>query len=693
MNSPFKGGSLTGIAVGGGCKHSLITYINTMKKILVLFLILGNLGAFAQNRPLVEEDFYRIVTLPVPEGVKLEVGGLAVMPDGRLGVSTRRGDVWVVSNPYMKNGTPPTYKRFASGLHESLGLAYIKGNLWATQRGEVTILKDNNGDEIADEYEAFQKFPLSGNYHEYSYGPVVLPDNDMIYTLNLGWQGKGVSLVKWRGWMLKVSPDGKMTPWATGLRSPAGFGALSNGDIFYTENQGDWVGSGRMTHLEKGDFAGNPMGLRWTSEEGSPLSVKPSDVPDTGEPLYEVAKRFPSIKVPAVWFPHTLMGISTADLIEDTLGGKFGPFEGQLFVGDQGHSKIMRVYLEKIEGEYQGICFPFREGFQSGILRMRWGLDASMFVGMTSRGWSSTGKEDFGLQRLQWTGKTPFEMKTVKSMSDGFLIEFTQAVNKETAKALESYKINSFTYKYHHNYGSPIINAKVLKIKGIQVAEDGMSVRLAIDSLRLGYIHELRLEGLKNADDRPLLHTFGYYTLNNINTSAAPLDLAKYAVVEKKVEAMAHEGHNMSGMSKGANLISAKRVNEMPADWAGKVDQTLSIGTKPGLKYDLTKFQVKAGSKIRLIFNNNDDMLHNLVIVKPKTVAKVGEAAFKMDLDGEAKAYVPDLEEVLFHTGLMQPESQETIYFVVPSTPGDYTFVCTYPGHYTLMQGIIKVVK
>ncbi len=141
-----------------------------MKKILVLFLILGNLGAYAQNRPLVEEDFYRIVTLPVPEGIKLEVGGLAVMPDGRLGVSTRRGDVWVVSNPYMKNGTPPTYKRFASGLHESLGLAYIKGNLWATQRGEVTILKDNNGDEIADEYEAFQKFPLSGNYHEYSYG-------------------------------------------------------------------------------------------------------------------------------------------------------------------------------------------------------------------------------------------------------------------------------------------------------------------------------------------------------------------------------------------------------------------------------------------------------------------------------------------------------------------------------------------
>ena len=117
------------------------------------------------------------------------------------------------------------------------------------------------------------------------------------------------------------------------------------------------------------------------------------------------------------------MGISTADMVEDNSAGKFGPFEGQLFVGDQGHSKIMRVFLEKINGQYQGICFPFREGFQSGILRMRWGLDASMCVGMTSRGWSSTGKDEFGLQRLEWTGKTPFEIKTVKSMPDGFLVE------------------------------------------------------------------------------------------------------------------------------------------------------------------------------------------------------------------------------------------------------------------------------
>lgn len=658
-----------------------------MKKTLTyIFVLFGSL-VFAQ-KPLSEDDFYKIVTLPTPEGIELEIGGIAPMPDGRLAACTRRGDVWLISNPYMKGNTTPTYKKFATGLHEPLGLAYINNQIWATQRGEVTILKDNDGDEVADEYQSFYKWPLSGNYHQYSYGPVPLPDGNMLFTLNLDWIGRGASQSKWRGWMLKISPDGKMTPWATGLRSPAGFGINKAGDIFYGENQGDWVGSGRVTHLEYGDMAGNPQGLLWSGEPESSTKLKFSDVPDTGEPLYDVAKRVKGIKPPAVWFPHTLMGISTSDIIEDNSGGVFGPFEGQMFVGDQGHSKVMRMQLEKVKGVYQGACFPFREGFQSGILRMRWGLDGSMFVGMTSRGWASTGKDKFGLQRLVWTGKMPFEIKAIKSMPDGFLLEFTQPVDKSTALDADNYKTNSFTYKYHHYYGSPIINAKQLKIKGIQVAEDGMSVRLAIDSLRLGYIHEIRAEGLQNTDKQPLLHAFGYYTLNQINDAAAPMDLTKYAVAEKKKEE--HEHHNMATVT---DVKSVKRVNEIPASWNGNVDQTITIGTKPGLKFDIQRVQVKAGSKVRLVFNNNDDMLHNLLIVKPNMVNKVGEAAFNLGLEGEKKAFVPDLDEVLYHTGLLQPESTESIYFTAPTKTGDYTFVCTFPGHYTLMQGIIRVVK
>ncbi len=89
---------------------------------------------------------------------------------------------------------------------------------------------------------------------------------------------------------------------------------------------------------------------------------------------------------------------------------------------------------------------------------MNWGSDGSMFVGMTSRGWGSTGKEPYGLQRLIWSGKTPFEMRTVKAMPDGFEIEFTQPVDVKRAKNAASYQFTSFTYKYGSKYGSPVIN-------------------------------------------------------------------------------------------------------------------------------------------------------------------------------------------------------------------------------------------
>ena len=671
-----------------------------MKKLLILTTLIFTLAlmnrAFAQ-RPASEEDYYRILTLPIPEDIKLEVGGLAPLPDGRLAVCTRRGDVWIIGNPYMQGSRVPTYKKFASGLHEPLGLMWHpKGYFLCTQRGEVTKLVDKDGDDVADEYSSFYKWPLSGNYHEYSYGPVLLPDGDMIITLNLDWIGYGASLAKWRGWMLKLTDKGEMTPWATGLRSPAGFGLLRDGSIFYTENQGDWVGSGRMTHLTKGAFAGNPAGLRWTSEPGSPLTLKPEDVPSTGKPMFEVAKTIKNLKVPAVWFPHTLMGISTSDFRQDTTNGAFGPFTDQLFVGDQGHSKIMRVAMEKVNGEWQGACFPFREGFESGIIRTTWGQDGSLFVGMTSRGWAATGKESYGIQRLAWTGKMPFEMKTITSKPDGFEVTFTLPVDRKTAENPESYSLNSFTYRYHKTYGSPIEDARPVPIRGIVVAPDGLSARIVADTvLREGYIHEVKAEGVRSAGNMPLLHSVGYYTLNAI-APGEKLTLPARAVAIAKhdhAEMMADQKKAAATASKNVKAVSAKRTVTMPADWANGPDQSITIGTKPGLKFDVEKLEVKAGSRVKLVFNNNDDMLHNCVITKPGAANAVGDAALKLNLNGPKMNYVPNSPNVLYHTNILQPETSETIYFLAPTEPGDYQFVCSFPGHSSLMQGTLKVVK
>lgn len=643
--------------------------------LLAAFLISASQIVIAQSGADIKEKeskYYKIVDVPIPEDVILEIGGLALTDKDQLGVSTRRGEVWIIDKPYTAK---PVYKRYAHGLHESLGLAYKDNGFYLAQRGELSRLEDKNGDGKADLYKTIYSWPLSGNYHDYSYGPKFMANGDMLVTLNLSWVGRGASLVKWRGWMLKITPEGEMTPIATGLRSPAGFGVNIQGDIFYTENQGDWVGSGRMTHLELGDFAGNPAGLRWTDDPKSPLKLKPDNIAEnSGLSLYEYAKVVPDLKSPAVWFPHTILGISTSDILIDDNAGKFGPFEGQMLVGDQGHSKIMRVFMEKVNGVYQGAAFPFREGFSSGILRMIWGSDASMFVGMTSRGWTSTGKADYGLQRLVWTGKTPFEIKTMKALSDGFLLEFTKPVDKEAAGKNSSYKLATFTYHYHNTYGSPVVDQQKGMVHNVEVLKDGLTVKLTVHGMRLGFIHQLKAVDVKSETGESLLHDTGYYTLNEV--PGGELKSPQMPAVS----------------TSGKNIKQPKRVTEMPVTWMDGPDKKLVVGTKPGLKYDVTELEVERNSLVELTFNNNDDMLHNLVITQPgpDSPDKIGEMAVALGLKGPDLNYVPDTDLVLFHTGILQPETSEKIYFQVPKRRGEYWIVCTFPGHsYTMRAKLI----
>jgi cytochrome c551/c552 len=512
-----------------------------MKKIgwvFILFLV-NQLTAQTPR----EQDYYKIITLPVPEHILLEIGGLTTLPDGRIALCTRRGDVWLVENPYLKLSSLPIFTLYASGLHEPLGLAYHNHSLYTAQRGELTRLEDTNGDDVIDVYETIYVFPLSGHYHEYSYGPKIAPDGNMYVTGNVAfgdqewWRGE--SRVPWRGWAMQISPEGKMQPWATGMRSPCGLGMI-DGELFYTDNQGDWMGSGGVWHVKKGGFMGHPAGLRWSQTEGSPLTlkaedffakiderrtkvgnryIKPENINQEKNPhlLYQVKQDFPAIQLPAVWLPHGILGISNSEILEIPAQSQFDWFAGQWLVGDQGQSKIMRVAMEKVKGEYQGVAFDFVGGFQSGVLRMTWGNDGSLFVGETNRGWGSAGNSDSGLERLVYTGELPFEMKTIKAMPDGFEIEFTKPINRKLAEDLDNYNGQSFIYKYHSVYGSPPINYENLKFKGAKVSPDGLKVRLVLDNLRQYYIHELNLSKIKaEKNNLPLLHPIGFYTLNNI---------------------------------------------------------------------------------------------------------------------------------------------------------------------------------
>jgi hypothetical protein len=175
----------------------------------------------------------------------------------------------------------------------------------------------------------------------------------------------------------------------------------------------------------------------------------------------------------------------------------------------------MRVFLEKVDGEYQGACFPFRKNFTPPVLRMLWGNDGSMFAGGSSRGWGG-GSKPYGLQRLVWTGKVPFEILEMRAAPKGFNLTFTQPVDPKTAGDPASYSMRCWTHMYYSNYGDKEQDPHDLKIVSATVGADGKSVSLVIDGIAPYYIHELQTKGVHSAEGLPVLHPIGYYTLNKI---------------------------------------------------------------------------------------------------------------------------------------------------------------------------------
>ena len=481
--------------------------------VLSLFFLARQASSVFADTAIEESQYYQILTLPIPEGVILEAGALQVMPDGQLAVSTRIGDIYLIEGAF---GNPPAgvkYHPYASGLHEVLGLTLRDGWLYATQRGEVTRMKDLDGDRRADLFETVSDdWGITGDYHEYAFGSKFDKDGYIWVTLTL--TGSFTSETEFRGWCMRISPDGKTIPTCSGLRSPGGIGTNSVGDMFFSENQGPWNGACALKHLTPGAFVGNPSGNIWYKLTTA-LGKRPQD-PQSGSRMHIEARKIPELLPPAVLFPYPQMGQSASGIACDGSSGKFGPFSNQLFVGDQTHSTVMRVYLEKVNGRYQGACFPFRQGFASGNLSLEFAPDGSLFVGGTDRGWGARGGKPFALQRLIWTGKVPFEIREMRAKSDGFELTFTQPIDSSTAADPASYRMETYTYIYQSNYGSPEVDKTTPLIKQITVAKDGLSIRLAVDGLQEGHIHELHVAGVRSAKGEALLHPVAYYTMNYI---------------------------------------------------------------------------------------------------------------------------------------------------------------------------------
>src|SRR5262245_29890304 len=207
-------------------------------------LLLTAVAAVGQDRApaTAEDDYYLLVRFPMQERIVLEAGALEFLPAGQLAVATRRGEIYFIDKPLAENPDDANFSLFTNGLHEILGLAWRDGWLYCVQRCEVTRIKDDDNDGRADVFQTVSDgWGLTGDYHEYAFCSKFDRDGNLWVILCL--TGSFSSDALFRGWCLRITPDGKAIPTCSGIRSPGGIGASAAGDMFYSENQGPWNGA------------------------------------------------------------------------------------------------------------------------------------------------------------------------------------------------------------------------------------------------------------------------------------------------------------------------------------------------------------------------------------------------------------------------------------------------------------------
>jgi hypothetical protein len=460
-----------------------------------------------------EAKYYPIVNVPIPPEVPMRPGGFDILPDGRLAVGTRRGDIYFIKGAF-ETPPKPEYHLFASGQDEIFSLSWRDGAMTAVSWSEVLRISDTDGDGVADKYETLCNNWGYAEGHEFAFGSK--PDPEGNIWIALGLSGSYESHNLFRGWAVKVTPTGKMIPVCSGLRSPAGVGANAQGTMFAIESQGPWNGCCSLKHLKPGAFLGHPASYNWYPF--APGMPTPAVAPNTNSRMTTELARVKELVPPAVRFPYIKMGRSISGFRLNQTGGKFGPFENQFFLGDYTLSLIMRATTEQVNGVWQGACYPFREGLATGIMNVEFSPQGQLIAGgfTTNRQWPVRGTEPFAIQRIDWNGVTPFEIREINIRKDGFLIHFTMPVDAASAAKPDSYKITTYDHIYQGAYGSPEVDETTAHVTKAIPSPDGLSVMVHLEKFEVGHIHDFDLSAIAGKDGGHLLHTKAYYTVNEV---------------------------------------------------------------------------------------------------------------------------------------------------------------------------------
>jgi len=176
----------------------------------------------------------------------------------------------------------------------------------------------------------------------------------------------------------------------------------------------------------------------------------------------------------------------------------------------------MRATTEKVNEVWQGACYPFREGLSTGILNIGFTSEGNLLCGGTNRGWPVRGIKPFALEKLVWTGHTPFEIECITISPKGFTLSFTKPVDSITGNQSTNYKISTFTHIYHGGYGGPEVDQSKPIVTSAKISENGLKAEITLPEIIKGHVYEFDLSSLRSKTQEKLLHKNAYYTVNEV---------------------------------------------------------------------------------------------------------------------------------------------------------------------------------
>jgi uncharacterized protein YegP (UPF0339 family) len=474
-----------------------------------------------------------------PNGFQPQVTGMDWLPDGRLAITTWGGsdnvlgEVYLLSN--VTGSTSPsrvTAQRIAANLKEPMGIKYVDGKLYVSQKTGLTELNDTNGDWVTDNYRTVATWPFGGNFHEFAFG--LLYKDGFFYlnlsvAIDLGGNTTNPQPAPNRGTTLKVNKStGAVSYVAGGLRTPHGIGWGPDGDIFVTDNQGGWLPASKLVHVKQNRFFNhymNPPG------------------PFEGQPVTQ----------PVLWLPQNEIANSPSNPILLSQG----PFAGQFVFGDVTYGGIQRGFVEKVNGEYQGAVFRMTQGLESGVSRMTLGPDGALYTGGIGAGgnWGQEGKLTYGLQKVSFNGTNAFDILAMRAIAGGFELEYTQPLSADTAQNLVSkYRAQQWRYVPTSAYGGPKVDEQTLPVTAATVSADRRKVRIMVSGLKAGYVvHVQSPRPFASDTGEQLWSTEAWYTLNALVGGFQDTDYEAEAAAlgGGAVAATDHTGYSGTGFVAG----------------------------------------------------------------------------------------------------------------------------------------------